>query len=128
MSREQDFLDVIFTNLSDPAPRMLFADWLEEQGDDMRAAFWRLEVEPGKLLTRIDGESGELRIRGHGYGYDDGDGDGYGYGMGYHDESGCGLHREAGDGSGNGSDYGGVFGTGGGRGAGSAGALLAAGC
>jgi uncharacterized protein (TIGR02996 family) len=44
MSREEDFLQAILENPDDDVPRLIFADWLEEQGDP-RGEFIRLQCE-----------------------------------------------------------------------------------
>src|SRR5262245_2431631 len=37
------FLDAILDNPEDDAPRLIYADWLDEQGDSARAEFIRLQ-------------------------------------------------------------------------------------
>ncbi|MEK6236070.1 MAG: TIGR02996 domain-containing protein, partial [Planctomycetales bacterium] len=50
MDYEQAFLEEIVANPGDPAPRLIFADWLEERGDP-RAEVIRLQ----HALLRIPG-------------------------------------------------------------------------
>jgi uncharacterized protein (TIGR02996 family) len=51
---DEAFLETIRQNPEDDAPRLVYADWLEEQGD-IRAEFLRLEVQcPRGALARID--------------------------------------------------------------------------
>jgi len=44
MSPEKGFLDAIHREPDEPAHRLVYADWLDEQGDARRAEFLRLEV------------------------------------------------------------------------------------
>lgn len=58
----QPFLDAIVANIDDDAPRLIFADWLEEQGDSDRAEFIRLQV--ARFRTPAwDGSQVGLRLR-----------------------------------------------------------------
>ncbi len=41
---EADFLHAVLANPDDDAPRLVFADWLEEQGDSERAALIRAQI------------------------------------------------------------------------------------
>src|SRR5262245_24000733 len=43
MSERQAFLDAIVATPDDDGPRLVFADWLEEQGEGDRAEFIRLQ-------------------------------------------------------------------------------------
>lgn len=63
MHAEADFIDAIFADLDNDEPRLIFADWLEENGDSERAEFIRLQIEieslrrsqpkvPGPLVAR----------------------------------------------------------------------------
>ncbi|CAN5544265.1 hypothetical protein BH11PLA2_BH11PLA2_28310 [soil metagenome] len=45
MSTKQDFLKAIWDQPHDDLPRLVYADWLEEQGDAARAEFIRLQCE-----------------------------------------------------------------------------------
>jgi uncharacterized protein (TIGR02996 family) len=49
MTREEHFLAAIRENPDDDAVRLIFADWLEEQGDQDRAEFVRIQVERAAL-------------------------------------------------------------------------------
>jgi uncharacterized protein (TIGR02996 family) len=46
---EQAFLQDILANPDDDAPRLIFADWLEEHGDALRAEFIRVQCELARL-------------------------------------------------------------------------------
>jgi uncharacterized protein (TIGR02996 family) len=58
--QEAAFLQSVIENPDDDAPRLIFADWLEEQGLADKAAFVRLEVEFSRL-PKSSGRFGELR-------------------------------------------------------------------
>src|SRR5262249_23168737 len=45
----QEFLQTIIQNPEDDAPRLVYADWLEEHGDADRAEFIRVQCEIAKL-------------------------------------------------------------------------------
>jgi uncharacterized protein (TIGR02996 family) len=45
----QAFLDAIVAAIDDDTPRLVYADWLEEQGDGGRAEFIRVQVERARL-------------------------------------------------------------------------------
>lgn len=51
------FLDDIVANIDDDTPRLVYADWLAEQGKDERAEFIRVQVEQARLpwwdVTRL---------------------------------------------------------------------------
>src|SRR5262245_8220254 len=49
MTDRSDFLQAIITNPDDDAPRLIYADWLEEQGDEDRAEFIRVQCELEQL-------------------------------------------------------------------------------
>jgi uncharacterized protein (TIGR02996 family) len=49
MAREIDFLHDICDNVDDDAPRLIFADWLDDQGQEERARFIRLQIERAKV-------------------------------------------------------------------------------
>src|SRR5690349_17980473 len=49
MSQEDAFLQAIIDSPDDDAPRLLFADWLEERGDVARAEFIRVQIELARL-------------------------------------------------------------------------------
>ena len=42
---EQAFLRAVIENPDDDAPRLIYADWLDEQGQSERAEFIRVQVE-----------------------------------------------------------------------------------
>jgi uncharacterized protein (TIGR02996 family) len=56
MTQTEAFLRAIAENLYDDAPRLIFADWLEEHGDPERAEFIRIqcELEPMRDQYEID--------------------------------------------------------------------------
>src|SRR6478735_626738 len=43
--QEQAFLDDIAAHVEDDAPRLVFADWLEDQGQSHRAEFIRVQCQ-----------------------------------------------------------------------------------
>jgi len=45
MSDREALLRTIFENPDDDAPRLVYADWLEEHGDSQQAAFIRLQID-----------------------------------------------------------------------------------
>src|SRR5947209_10059060 len=45
MTHEEAFLQAILEQPDDDAPRLVYADWLEEHGESERAAFIRLHIE-----------------------------------------------------------------------------------
>ncbi|MEK6238587.1 MAG: TIGR02996 domain-containing protein, partial [Planctomycetales bacterium] len=48
------FIREILANPSDPTPRLVYADWLEERGDDKKAAFFRdKNFDVKGLYTRV---------------------------------------------------------------------------
>src|SRR5262245_32995116 len=50
MNPEKAFLQAIIDNPDDDAPRLIYADWLEEHGDGPQAEFIRLQCQ----LARMD--------------------------------------------------------------------------
>lgn len=50
MSESSHFLEQILAEPSEDAPRLVYADWLEEHGDADRAELIRLQCERAKLL------------------------------------------------------------------------------
>ena len=46
---ERGFLDDILANPDDDAPRLVYADWLDDQGDGARAEFIRVQCERARL-------------------------------------------------------------------------------
>src|SRR5262249_36543908 len=49
------FLSDILANPEDDAPRLVYADWLQENGDEERAEFIRAQVELAKGTLKGDG-------------------------------------------------------------------------
>ena len=49
MGIEQGFLDDIASNLDDDAPRLIYADWLEEQGRERTGRFIRAQIDRARL-------------------------------------------------------------------------------
>ena len=63
--RKVGFLEAIFASPDDPAPRLVYADWLEEQGDEVslnRAEFLRIECQLD-TLPRGDRRRRKLQAR-----------------------------------------------------------------
>jgi uncharacterized protein (TIGR02996 family) len=60
--KARDFVEFILAHPDDDAPRLVFADWLEEQGDSDRAEFIRVQVERARL-PQWDGRQVRLRLR-----------------------------------------------------------------
>jgi uncharacterized protein (TIGR02996 family) len=58
----QSFLETIAANIDDDSPRLMYADWLDEQGDAARAEFIRVQVQRARLPAR-DGAQVRLRLR-----------------------------------------------------------------
>ncbi len=56
------FLDAIVADIDDNAPRLIYADWLDEQGDSNRAEFIRVQVERARLPA-WDAAQVRLRLR-----------------------------------------------------------------
>src|SRR5437773_2457581 len=48
MTRDEAFLLDILESPDDDTPRLVYADWLDEQGDPARAEFIRLQIETAK--------------------------------------------------------------------------------
>ena len=55
MTEDEAFIRMIVANPGDDAPRLIYADWLEERGDDLRGAYlqaelkWAAGLHEGKL-------------------------------------------------------------------------------
>src|SRR5579871_2100557 len=49
MDMDEAFLQSIIENPDDDAPRLIYADWLEEHGEAARAEFIRIQVEIARL-------------------------------------------------------------------------------
>jgi uncharacterized protein (TIGR02996 family) len=60
--KARGFLEGIVAQPDDDAPRLVFADWLEEQGDGARAEFIRVQVERARL-PEWDARQVRLRLR-----------------------------------------------------------------
>ena len=56
------FLRDVIENPDDDAPRLIFADWLEDHGDPERAEFIRLQIE-GEKLSAYSLRSRQIRVR-----------------------------------------------------------------
>src|SRR5258708_34922191 len=56
------FLDDIVANIDDDTPRLVYADWLTENGQDERAEFIRVQVERARLPA-WDAAQVRLRLR-----------------------------------------------------------------
>ncbi len=56
------FLDYIVANIDDDLPRVVYADWLQENGQDARAEFIRVQVERGRRPA-WDAAQVPLRLR-----------------------------------------------------------------
>jgi uncharacterized protein (TIGR02996 family) len=63
MTDEAGFLQKIIENPDDDAPRLVFADWLEEHGDSDRAEFVRVQCELAKLARRQELLRREQQLR-----------------------------------------------------------------
>jgi uncharacterized protein (TIGR02996 family) len=61
-SKARGFLDDIIAHPDDDAPRLIYADWLEEHGDGARAEFIRVQVESA-VLPHWDARRVRLRLR-----------------------------------------------------------------
>jgi uncharacterized protein (TIGR02996 family) len=62
MGDADGFLRSIATVPGDDVPRLVFADWLDEQGESARAEFIRLQCEEARLI-RFDDAHNALRLR-----------------------------------------------------------------
>jgi uncharacterized protein (TIGR02996 family) len=71
MTAERDLLDAILADPEDDAPRLVFADWLEENGE-ARAEFIRLQIERARSALRPDERTPRERqlVEGHGKAWD----------------------------------------------------------
>jgi uncharacterized protein (TIGR02996 family) len=49
VSERAAFISAILADLADDTPRLVFADWLQENGEDERAEFIRCQIEAAKL-------------------------------------------------------------------------------
>ena len=48
-NKAKSFLEDILAHPDDDTPRLIFADWLDEQGDSARAEFIRVQIERASL-------------------------------------------------------------------------------
>src|SRR5438105_15368274 len=62
MSLEEAFLNDIIANPDEDGPRLVFADWLDDNGDPARAEFIRLQCERARLPPD-DPRSLDLELR-----------------------------------------------------------------
>src|SRR5215207_6421627 len=51
---EYEWLSAVVSNLTDDNTKLVYADWLQEQGDNDRAKFLRAFVEASKTMTAED--------------------------------------------------------------------------
>jgi uncharacterized protein (TIGR02996 family) len=58
----RSFLEEIVAHPEDDTPRLIFADWLDEQGDSARAEFIRVQISRATLLAWDPGQV-QLRLR-----------------------------------------------------------------
>jgi uncharacterized protein (TIGR02996 family) len=63
MSDEEAFLQKIIENPDDDAPRLVFADWLEEHGQAERAEFIRVQCELARIEDEDDARHLDLDAR-----------------------------------------------------------------
>ena len=61
-SAARGFFEDILAHPDDNAPRLIFADWLDEHGDGARAEFIRVQVERA-TLPAWDARQVRLRLR-----------------------------------------------------------------
>jgi uncharacterized protein (TIGR02996 family) len=61
-NRARGFLEDIIAHPDDDTPRLIFSDWLEEQGDSARAEFIRVQLERASL-PEWDARQVRLRLR-----------------------------------------------------------------
>ena len=101
MSDREAFLQTIFRHPHDPAPRLVFADWLEEQGKVWEAEWYRKDcacgfVKTGYFLNFLS------NLTGDGVGYNTGDSHGYGGGYSEHGDGDHHNHHDLGQAGGDG--------------------------
>src|ERR1700680_1652632 len=53
-----DFLQAIIERPDDDAPRLIFADWLEDHGEPERAAFIRVQLDLAKVAEKDERRHG----------------------------------------------------------------------
>ena len=61
-NKAQGFLEDILAHREDDTPRLIFADWLDDEGDPARAEFIRVQVERARL-PQWDARQVRLRLR-----------------------------------------------------------------
>src|SRR5262245_14167815 len=61
MDERQALLRAICENPDDDTPRLVFADWLQEHGEEDRAEFIRLQCEAARLPTKDGRRAGLVR-------------------------------------------------------------------
>jgi uncharacterized protein (TIGR02996 family) len=61
-NKARDFLEVILAHPDEDTPRLLYADWLDEEGDSARAEFVRVQIERARL-PHWDARQVRLRLR-----------------------------------------------------------------
>jgi uncharacterized protein (TIGR02996 family) len=66
---DQDFLAAIIASSKDDAPRLIYADWLEEQGNSQRAEFIRVQCELAQIGRERKLVKGTIRAKKDGSGY-----------------------------------------------------------
>ena len=55
MSDRDALLEAVFSNPADDAPRLVYADWLDEHGEPAQAAFIRAQVELARTEAKRQG-------------------------------------------------------------------------
>src|SRR4029078_7312845 len=63
MKQREALLRAVRENPHDDTPRLVFADWLQENGDEERAEFIRAQVRFGELLRVASPDAGGLARR-----------------------------------------------------------------
>jgi uncharacterized protein (TIGR02996 family) len=61
-NKARGFLEDIVAHPDDDTPRLVFADWLEDEGDGERAEFIRVQIERSRL-PEWDARQVRLRLR-----------------------------------------------------------------
>ncbi len=101
MPTHQQFLAAIAQDPANPAPRLIYADWLEEQGDSMchqwRIAFVQMRIVSDYYDWEMANTEPDLDGWGAGYDYEAVSGGGHGSGYGYGNYVGDGTGNGAGD-------------------------------
>ncbi len=59
-NRAKGFLEDIIAHPDDDTPRLIFADWLDDEGDSTRAEFIRVQIERARLP---EWDAGQVRLR-----------------------------------------------------------------